>query len=128
MLFIHSNAYYISIPNKIEEVAVHAKDHYKDENGAILEIPPSDDRLYHYGDLYIETPFSKYIFRGVDSAYSYPAKIYRLINEQKFQYLIDIDLDAICGDNRFRAKGGLEIVSKAQTINLQAEDYEELPF
>ena len=43
-------------------------------------------------------------------------------------YLITIDLDEMYGGNGFHAEGGLEIITKAQTINLQVEDYEELPF
>lgn len=128
MLRIQSNDYLISIPDKLTEVAIYVTTYFKDENGKRLDTPPSHDRFYLYGDIFIETPFTRYVFRKVKSAYSYPAKINKIIDEQKYQYLITIDLDEMYGGNGFLAEGGLEIITKAHTINLQAEDYEELPF
>lgn len=128
MLRIQSNDYFISIPDKLTEVTIYATTHYKDENGQRLDMPPSHDRFYLYGDIFVETPFTRYIFRDVKSAYSYPAKINKIIGEQKYQYLITIDLDGLYGGNGFHAEGGFEIITKANTINLQVEDYEELPF
>lgn len=128
MLRIQSNDYLISIPDKLTEVCVYASTHFKDENGHRIDTPPPHDRFCLYGDIFIETPFARYIFRDVKSAYSYPAKINKIINGQKYMYLITIDLDEMYGGNGFRAEGGLEIITKAQTINLQVEDYEELPF
>ena len=128
MLWIYSNSYSLSIPDKLTEVAIYATDHFKDESGQIFDTPPAHERFYHYGNLFVETPFTRYIFRDVYSAYAFPAKINRIINEQKYQYLVSIDLDSLCSDHSFCAEGGLEIISKAQTISLQVEDYEELPF
>ena len=128
MLRIYSNLYLLSIPDKLTEVVIYATDHFKDENGQIFDTPPVHDKFYHYGNLLVETPFTRYIFKDVYSAYAYPAKINRMINEQKYQYLVSIDLDVLCADNNFCAEGGLEVVSKTHTINLQVEDYEELPF
>ena len=128
MLRFQSTSYLISVPDKLTEVCIYATDHFKDENGQRFDAPPPHDRFSIYGDIYIETPFTRYIFRDVKSAYSYPAKINKIINEQKYMYLITIDLDEMYGGNGFHAEGGLEIIAKAQTINLQVEDYEELPF
>ena len=128
MLWIYSNSYSLSIPEKLTEVVIYATNHFKDESGQIFDTPPAHERFYHYGNLIIETPFSRYIFKDVYSAYAFPAKINRVINKERFQYFVSIDLDALCSDNHFCAEGGFEIISKAQTINLQVEDYEELPF
>ncbi len=128
MLRIQSNDYLISIPDKLTEVAIYVTTHFKDENGQRLDTPPSHDRFYLYGDIVIETPFTRYVFRDVKSAYSYPAKINKIIDEQKYQYLITINLDELYGGNGFHAEGGFEMIAKTNTINLQVEDYEELPF
>lgn len=96
-----------------------------------FEIILSDFCMKFDGEEYDENEsvkLTRYIFRDVKSAYSYPAKINKIINEQKFMYLITIDLDEMYGGNGFHAEGGLEIITKAQTINLQVEGYEELPF
>ena len=79
MLRIQSNDYLISIPDKLTEVTIYTTTHYKDENGQRLDIPPSHDRFYLCGDIFIETPFTRYVFRDVKSAYSYPAKINKII-------------------------------------------------
>ena len=81
MLRIHSNSCLISIPDKLTEVAVYATDHYKDADGQRFDSPPPHDKFYHYGDFYIETPFTRYIFRDVYSAYAYPAIINKIIKE-----------------------------------------------
>ena len=48
------------------------------------------------------------------------------LDDQMFQYIINVDLDKILGIP-FEAQA-LEIISKSRAVCIEKEDYEELPF
>ncbi len=93
---------------------------------------------YSYGDVIIETPTTRYVFKQVYAAYEIVARILRSIHEQKNQSIIEIDLDKISGDETgFTAEGRFEIIhiageSVSSSDRLDAmqenEDDELLPF
>lgn len=115
MLQLFSLFYMISIPIRNTEFSVYTKDYYIDKNGLVYAEMPHGD-VYEYGDLIIETPTAKYIFRRIYSAYQYCAEIIRKINEQKMQPIISINLDEAFNMREFHAEGGFEIIPKRCTI------------
>lgn len=116
MIHIFSYFNFISIPIHTTEVAIYTVDYYIDKEGNIFDNFPHGD-VYEYGDLIIETPFKKYIYRRVYSAYQYCADIIRKINDQKMQPIISINLDEAFDMREFRAEGGFEIIHKQRTIH-----------
>ena len=111
MLRVYSRlnrCYYISIPDKIEELSIYTVPH-----GTVT-------------DLVFETPFAIYIFKNTTCASSVCECIMDTLDDQMFQYIINVDLDKILGIP-FEAQA-LEIISKSRAVCIEKEDYEELPF
>ena len=115
MIQLYSYFYFVSVPIQNTEFSIYTRDYYIDKEGVIFDEMPHGD-VYEYGDLIIETPTAKYIFRRVYSAYQYCADIIRKINEQKMQPIISINLDEAFNMREFRAEGGFEITPKRCAI------------
>jgi hypothetical protein len=100
----------IHIPTEAE-FCIYTKDYYIDRAGNIFEKAPSTD-VYEYGDLYIETVSTRYIFRRVYAAYDYCARILDLLRKWNGEGSISIQLETINDFTEFLAEGGFEIIHK----------------
>lgn len=109
----------IHIPTEAE-FCIYTKDYYIDRAGNIFEKAPSTD-VYEYGDLYIDTSATQYVFRRVYSAYDYCAQILELLRKWNGVGSISIRLETLNEVTPFRAEGGFEIIQKHLPANLNAE-------
>ena len=89
--------------------AIYTKDYFVDKAGNTYEKMPSTD-VYEYGDLYIETPTTQYIFRRVYAAYDFCAKLLALLRNWNGEGSLSIHLEELNNFTEFRAEGGLEII------------------
>lgn len=105
MLHLFSYFNIVSIPIHSTEFAIYTRDYFIDKDGVVFDEITHGD-VYEYGDLIIETPSVKYIFRRVYSAYQYCAEIIRKIHGQEMQLIISINLDEDFDMRAFRAEGG----------------------
>ncbi len=115
MLQIYSLFNLITIPGNTEYV-IYTKDYYIDKAGVVYEKMPHGD-VYEYGDLIVETPSFRYVFRRVYAAYDYCATLIRMITEQKDQNVITINMDEDFQHREFRAEKGLEVIPKGSVSN-----------
>ena len=110
MLNIYSFDTFVSIPCRQTEFSIYTTHYYTDENGTVL--PDNTDRLdiYEKGDLIIETPSVKYIWKKIYMPYQYCEDIFKSIAAQKESPIISVDLNEISG-GYFDYKG-FEVITK----------------
>lgn len=109
----------VHIPTE-SEFSIYATDCYVDKEGNVFDKAPHT-AVYEYGDLYIETVSTQYIFRRVYSAYDYCAKILELLRKWNGEGSISIRLESLNEVTEFFAEDGFEIVHKHNSIDLSVE-------
>lgn len=113
----------IHIPTEAE-FSIYTKDYFLDTDGNTYYEMPHDD-VYEYGDLYIETTSTQYIFRRVYSAYDYCSKILDMLRKWNGEGFISIRLESLNEVTKFHAEGGFEILPKRSSFNLSPERFGE---
>lgn len=109
----------VHIPTE-SEFSIYATDYYVDKEGNVFDKAPHTD-VYEYGDLYIETVSTQYIFRRVYSAYDYCAKILELLRKWNGEGSISIRLESLNEVTEFFAEGGFEMIHKRNPVSLCVE-------
>lgn len=107
MVFIMSLFNLVYLPTN-SEFTIHTEDYYIDDDGQRYDAMPHGN-VYEYGDLIIETPQKRYIYRKVYSAYDYCVTLIQKIKEHKGDPVILIDLDELNEVWGFQAEGGFEV-------------------
>lgn len=110
MLMISTMFELICIPEQTE-YCIYTRDYYIDREGTVYEKMPHGD-VYEYGDLIIETPQLRHIFRRVYAAYDWCAGIIRRLREAEPGEKICICLDELEEARDFCAEGGYEVCRK----------------
>ena len=110
MLIIKNYFNLIAIPKTVE-CSIYSHDFELDKEGKIVNNPNKTD-VYPFGDLIIETPFTKYIFRKVVFAAGYVAEILQYIENHHNDTHIYIDLDTMNPAAGFCMQGKFEVVNK----------------
>ena len=93
------------------EYTIYTEDYYIDDDGQRYDVMPHGN-VYEYGDLIIETPQKRYIYRKIYSAYDYCATLIQKIKEHRSDPVILIDLDELNEVRGFQAEGGFEVQPK----------------
>ncbi len=110
MVFIMSLFNMVYLPTN-SEFTIYTEDYYIDDDGQRYDVMPHGN-VYEYGDLIIETPQKRYIYRKIYSAYDYCATLIQKIKEHRSDPVILIDLDELNEVRGFQAEGGFEVQPK----------------
>lgn len=110
MLIIKNFFNLIAIPKTVE-YSIYSRDFKLDKEGKIIDNPTRTD-LYTFGDLYVETPLTRYKFGRVLFAAGYVAEILQYIENHHNDTHIYIDLDTINPATGFCMQGEFEVISK----------------
>lgn len=109
----------IQIPTE-SEFSIYTKDYYVDQDGNTFDKAPSGE-VYAYGDLYIETVSTQYVFRRVYAAYDYCATLLEMLREWNGEGSISIRLESLNKTTEFFAEGGFEKLQKRSPITLRVD-------
>lgn len=121
MLKLILNGSPLTIFGHAASVFVHCNDYYVDKEGVTYDKMPHGD-VYECGDLIIETPFEKYIFKRIYDAYMYLFYFNEAQEAQKDKPIVFIDLDKAPNLPPLCATGGVEVVPKLPLWMLPRQD------